>query len=246
MSLRFPRISVLLLISALLAACISTGPRALNPRGHEEPSLAQHGVVAMSLDMVNEFNPKWGPTKLGGRFHGKVFDTDKKEEVFLEASLSYFPGPVVGFGDGMKKDRSDMTALMILPPGNYRLTGIVGSSMPGFLGAGIDFPVFSDLFKVEATKGIYIGHVSIVAKEKTPSDKLSLDQLVGRYPRLGHTTPLGQVPAKFSKTTPVLSFSNRFDSSIRELKEDYPYLKDIEFIDHQLPIYTEDPFRKPQ
>lgn len=230
------RLPVLVFITVFLSACVSTGPRALNPRGHEEPSLAQHGVVAMSLDMVNEFNKEWGPWKLGGRFSGKVYDVEKKEEVDLEASLTYFPGPLVGIGDGIKEGRNDMSAIMILPAGTYRLTAIIGSSMPGVIGAGIHFPVFSDSFRVEPGKGIYIGHVGIVAKEKTAADQVSLDQMVGSLRELGNTSFVGQVPAKFSKTTPVLTVSNRFDSTIKELKEDYPYLKGVEFQNRPIAI----------
>lgn len=232
----FFRLPALIFITIFISACASNGPRALNPRGQEEPSLAQHGVVAMSLDMVNEFNKEWGPWKLGGRFFGKAYDVEKKQAVAFEASLTYFPGPLVGIGDGMKKGRSDISTIMILPPGNYRLTAIIGSSMPGIIGAGIHFPVNSEYFEVVAGKGIYIGHVGIVAKEKTAADQVSLDQLVGSRPRLGHTTFVGQVPAKFSKTTPVLTLSNRFESTIKELKEDYTYLKGVEFQNRPIAI----------
>ena len=193
----------------------------------------------MSLDMTNEFNPKWGPWKLGGFFSGSVVEFDKNGKDTFEGGMTYFPGPGIGMGDGIKKGRTDMPAIAILPAGTYRLTGIVGSSMPGLIGAGIHFPVSSEPFKVEAGKGVYIGHISILAKEKAPSDYRSLDQLVGQYPHLGHTTFVGQNPAKFSKTTPVLSFSSRYEESIKELKTDYPYLVKVNFENLPLKIYAE-------
>lgn len=228
MSMRFLRFCAMIFTTLLFAAC-ATGPRALNPRSAEEPNLTQHGVVAMSLDMDNQFNPDWQPWKLGGRFTGRAYDVEKKENVFFEFSLTYFPGPLFGVGDGIKKGRKDMVAIVILPPGKYRLTSIVGSSMPGLIGAAIHFPVFSDEFTVEANKGIYIGHLGITAKEKTLSDRVKLDELVGRYGHLGNTGIIGQGMAKFGKTTPVLTVSNRFESAIKEIQEDYPYLKPMEF-----------------
>lgn len=239
MSHRHLQLFAVLLISTFVASCASTGPHALNPRGPEDPSLVKHGVVAMSLDMTNEFNPKWGPWKLGGYLSGSVVELGKSGKDTFEGGMTYFPGPGVGMGDGIKKGRTDMPAIAILPAGTYRLTGIVGSSMPGIIGAGIHFPISSEAFKVEAGKGVYIGHISILAKEKTPSDYRSLDQLVGQHPNLGHTTFIGQTPAKFSKTTPVLSFSNRYEESIKELKQDYPYLVEVKFDNLPLKIYAE-------
>lgn len=228
MLIRFLRFGAMILTTFLFVAC-ATGPRALNPRGAEEPNLMQHGVVAMSLDMDNQFNPDWQPWKLGGRFTGRAYDAEKKESVFFETSLTYYPGPIFGVGDGVKKGRKDMVAIVILPPGKYRLTSIVGSSMPGLVGAGIHFPVFSDQFVIEANRGVYIGHVGIVAKEKSLSDKVKMDEMVGRYKYLGDTSLIGQGMSKFGKTAPVLTISNRFDNAVKEIKEDYPYLKSTEF-----------------
>lgn len=235
---RFTHLCTLLLVSMLLTACAAapTGPSQLNPRSEVEPSLAQHGVVALSLDMVNQVDPSWGPWKLGGRFAGKTYDPEKKQEVSLQASLTYFPGPLFGVGDGVKKGRNDMTAIVILPPGKYWVSDIIGSSMPTLIGAGIHFPVFSDEFVVEAGKGVYLGHVGIVVKEKTPSDTVALDEKVGTLWFLGDTKKLGQAMSGFGKTTPVLTLSNRFDSAVKEIKEDYPYLSNVPFSNQSLYI----------
>ncbi len=195
MSHRHLQLFAVLLISTFVASCASTGPHALNPRGPEDPSLVKHGVVAMSLDMTNEFNPKWGPWKLGGYLSGSVVELGKSGKDTFEGGMTYFPGPGVGMGDGIKKGRTDMPAIAILPAGTYRLTGIVGSSMPGIIGAGIHFPISSEAFKVEAGKGVYIGHISILAKEKPPP-------ITGHLTNWLASTPIWDIQRLLAKLPP--------------------------------------------
>lgn len=234
---RFTQLCTWLLTSMLMTACAGpTGPHALNPHSETTPSLSQHGVVAMSLDMVNQVNPDWGPLNLGGRFAGKTYDPEKKQEVSIQASLTYYPGPLFGVGEGVKKGRNDMAAIMILPPGTYRVTDIIGSSMPTVFGAGIHFPVFSEDFVVEAGKGIYLGHVGIVGRKKTPSDTVVLDEKVGKFRFLGDTGGFSQPMSGFSKTTPVLTLSNRYHSAVKEIKEDFPYLSNVPFSNQPISI----------
>lgn len=221
------RIFVTSLTCLALVACVTT-PQLMDPRGSLEPDLTHHGVVVMSMDMENRFSTDWPVSKLGGRFTGRAYDPQKKENTFFEGSLSYFPGPLIGMGDGVKKGRKDMVSVVILPAGTYRMTSIVGSSIPGLLGGAIHFPVFSDEFVVRPGKGIYLGHVGIVVREKSASDKVRLDELVGRYKYLGDPG-LGQAMTKFTLATPVLRVTNRFDASIVEAKADYPYLRSVVF-----------------
>jgi hypothetical protein len=110
------------------------------------------------------------------------------------------------------------------------MNGITGSSFPGLIGSGIHFPVNSSKFTVKAGQGVYLGNINIVVKTRNNESELKLDQLVGAYPWLGQTSFIGQGASEFSKSTPVITIDERFNDSIREIKETFPSLKNITII----------------
>lgn len=196
----------------------------------ENVSLEKHGAVVLSIDLDNLVKPDWVVWKLGGVFSGTVLD-DQNQLRLVVFGAGYYPKSGAGFGPSLKDGRKDVPALLLLPPGTYRLSALIGSTRYLLLASSIHFPIDSDTFTVKPGQGIYLGHVSVKLDEKKSPMQISADALVGMYPRFGHTTVMAQAPSKLQKSTPSILNSNRFHASIKELKQDFPYLQDVDFID---------------
>lgn len=226
---RFVYISIFVLITLFLQGCaMPVRPLSLDYKT-ENVDLQKHGVVILSLDMKNNFNPEWPAYKLGALY------VPKDPELAKTANLgaSYYGG-IYGGGERLKPNRSDMVSVLVIPEGEYEMRNITGSSFPGLVGSAINFPVKSNMIKVKAGQGVYLGHLSIVIKARANDTELQTDQLAQRYPWLGQTSFIGQGASGFSKSTPVITYSDRFDLSIKELKADYPALKSLQI--SNLPI----------
>lgn len=218
---------LLSMVAFLLIGCAAPiSPKMLSYKT-DTIDLEKHGVVIVSLDLKNTHKPDWPAYKLGASF--LPLDPAKMPQSQLGAS--YYGGAFGrDGGERIKAGKTEMVSVLVIPEGEYVMNGITGSSFPGLIGSGIHFPVNSTKFVVKAGQGVYLGNINIILKQRNNESELKTDQLVGLSPWLGQTSFIGQGASEFSKSTPVITTGERFNDSIKEIKDTYPALQNISIV----------------
>ena len=175
----------------------------------ESVDLSKESIVVFSLDLVNEFKPGFPASSLTGLI-SKLEKPGSAERTGLGPFNPTAIDPVSKIAVISKK----------LAPGRYTIGRIQGLITQFIFRAQLDFAVNAP-FEVVPNSVIYLGHLSLVNKEiKDRDDQAS-----------GFAVPLiDQLVSGMSQGTLRVKLEDRYDSTVKQLKEDYRSLRNLDIV----------------
>ena len=186
-----------------------TGCASALDKNAESVDLSKKSIVVFSLDLVNEFKPGFPASYLTGT----IEKLDASSAADSRAQIHYGPTLV---------DPVSKIALVTrkLAPGRYTMKKIEGKFIQVIISGRLDFAVDAP-FEVAPNSVIYLGHLSLVNREIKNSD----DQASGFALSL-----IDQMVTGLSRGTLSVKLEDRYDSTVKQLKQDYRSLRNLDIV----------------
>jgi hypothetical protein len=153
-------------------------------------------IVALSVELHNEYRPNYHPTHLGVVMIKKT-GTDSRQRI---PAISAIP---VGTNTYLVTQQ--------IQPGQYTLSAIYGISQKFPIRGGIDFSIDAP-FEVAPNSVIYLGRISAVNKERSSND----DQSAG-----GPLPLIDQAISGYGNGTLSVVLKDNYDEDVKVLKREF-------------------------
>jgi hypothetical protein len=183
-------------LSAALAIVVLSGcATGLDPKA-TAVDWTKGSIVAMSVELTNEYKPNYHPTHLGVVMIKKT-GTDSRQRI---PAFSAIPAGTNAY-----------LVTQQIQPGQYTVSKIYGMAQKFPIMGGIDFSVDAP-FEVAPNSVVYLGRISAVNKERTNKD----DQSAG-----GVIPLIDQAVSGYGSGTLNVMLKDNYEEDVKTLKREF-------------------------
>jgi len=185
----------------LLSGCVSWEPMALD-EDINKLDISKESVALLTLKISNQNKKDYQP------------DLERVELRSTE-DMKYYAFQEMEYCNIVENEFNEYIISLQLPPGEYEFIQFYGSSRK-LLIHGQFYCKFTEKFKLEQNKIVYLGHIDTIIRKKKNEDEISA----------GFLLPLiDQAVTGFSDGTFEVNIHDNYENDIKMIKQKYPCIE---------------------